>query len=1276
MHYLFLLLSSCVMAFAMGLMQFYVLEVFVNLYSTSARDSIIQLISAVVTLGTVIVYPFSGPLAASVRKSYVMAVSAWVAAAIFVLGAALHWQPSAWSYLAAMGILIGCYNAGKMSSVPLVAKESHWSTATINGIMSVLFLVGLLCGIPCGTLLYTLTRQYDCVTAGGMLIAGLLVLAGVFASCCRCTNDQPRTFAVEQRRVLHDTWILFRRHGAFLTSGPLIWGVANAAQLATIALLVQRHVASTQGAAFVPLWAALGAISGTLFSPLLNRWRYTAATISALLMALLLPFVPVLANQYALVIGGVILMGILFGVATNLIDSTLLERVGAEGREGTGAAMQSAMLALFMVTASGVVGLCLSRHWISAETQFLVLTGFTLIAVVMAGGLALCNEVAPARVLSMCAPWLRWLLALRYDIRVTGLDKLGARRGTLILANHPAEMDPVILETLLWRGLRPRPVMTEDFFEVGALRWLFVWLRALPVPNLETGRSTFKLRRLAQTMEAICTGLRAGDNILLYPAGGLVRDGQTRIGGASATQTILQNMPDVPVLLVRTRGMWGSSFSWVYRGGRPDLFGCLAHGLRVLLQNLLVFTPRRRVEISIEDAPAQLPRTAERAAVNAWLEAWFNVPGPEPVSAVRYARWSARMPEIRGVNAAPPVDLAALPAAIVTGVREELARMKKCAPGDLALDMSLRNELGFDSLEMAEVLAWLDTRFDVRDATILDLTTVGAIMALVAGRTAQAAATTVPAHVAGWAERMPRGDVREPEGATIQEAFLRVCDRMPSAVACADDMAGVLTYRRLKTAALLLAEVLQEWPEERVGIMLPASVAADMCVLGVLLAGKTPVMINWTVGERTVRHVLHSSGATRIVTSRRFVDNVDSLPFDAIEPALVFLEDLRRERFTTSVKVLAALRARGAWRRTMFRLGLDAIQPDACAVILYTSGSETLPKGVPLTHANILENIRAVYRSLTLVSDNVLYAFLPPFHSFGLLTMQMPLVCGMKMAHYPNPTEARQLAQGIGRWQPTLLAGTPTFLKAILTAGTREQLASLRLLVTGAEKAPQALFDLVAQRTHAHAQILEGYGITECAPIVALNRPGTPAEGVGAAVPGVTLRIVQAETHQPLPTGTTGLILVSGPNVFNGYLDAPAQHPFIEQDGVRWYNTGDLGYLTPRGNLVIAGRLKRFVKIAGEMISLPALEEILLAQWPHRDDGPSLAVVARDIEGQRPELVLFAACDIDVADANRVMQAAGMSTLARLQRVVRLDKLPVLGTGKTDYRTLQAMLPG
>jgi long-chain-fatty-acid--[acyl-carrier-protein] ligase len=512
--------------------------------------------------------------------------------------------------------------------------------------------------------------------------------------------------------------------------------------------------------------------------------------------------------------------------------------------------------------------------------------------------------------------------------------------------------------------------------------------------------------------------------------------------------------------------------------------------------------------------------------------------------------------------------------------------------------------------------------------------------------------------------------VRAPDGATLQEAFLRVCERMPNAVACADDLAGVFTYHRLKTAALMLAEYVREWPDARVGIMLPASVIADICILGVLLAGKTPVMINWTVGERTVRHILETSGATRILTSRRFADNIDALPFDAIEHALVFLEDVRRRHFTLLVKLLAALRAYGSCRRTLFRLGLDTLRADACAVILYTSGSETLPKGVPLTHANILENIRAVCATLLVHDDDSLYAFLPPFHSFGLTaTLLLPLTCGLKMVHYPNPTEARRLAQGVSRWQPTMLAGTPTFLKAIITAGTREQLASLRLLVTGAEKAPQALFELVAQKTQAH--ILEGYGITECAPIVAIVRPDGPAEGVGVPVPGVTVRIVQHEALQPLPQGETGLILVAGPNVFDGYLDAPTQHPFIEQDGVRWYNTGDLGYLTPHGNLVIAGRLKRFVKIAGEMISLPALEDILLARWPHKDDGPSLAVLARDIEGQRPELILYTACDIALDEANRVLQAAGMSTLARLQRVVRLDALPVLGSGKTNYRALQ-----
>jgi long-chain-fatty-acid--[acyl-carrier-protein] ligase len=161
---------------------------------------------------------------------------------------------------------------------------------------------------------------------------------------------------------------------------------------------------------------------------------------------------------------------------------------------------------------------------------------------------------------------------------------------------------------------------------------------------------------------------------------------------------------------------------------------------------------------------------------------------------------------MQGVAARPAVDVDALPAAVVDGVREEFARMKKCAPAAITPTMSLRHDLGFDSLEMAEVLAWLDARFAVYDATLNDLSTVGAVMALVAGRGAQEARQETSANTSGWRERKPRRGVRAPDGATLQEAFLRVCERMPNAVACADDLAGVFTYHRLKTAALMLAE--------------------------------------------------------------------------------------------------------------------------------------------------------------------------------------------------------------------------------------------------------------------------------------------------------------------------------------------------------------------------------------------------------------------------------------------------------------------------------------
>ena len=353
---------------------------------------------------------------------------------------------------------------------------------------------------------------------------------------------------------------------------------------------------------------------------------------------------------------------------------------------------------------------------------------------------------------------------------------------------------------------------------------------------------------------------------------------------------------------------------------------------------------------------------------------------------------------------------------------------------------------------------------------------------------------------------------------------------------------------------------------------------------------------------------------------------------------------------------------------------LNGVTGEDTAVILFTSGSEAAPKGVPLTHNNILSNVRAIQSIFKLTKEDVIYSFLPPFHSFGLTTTTiLPLMLGLRVAHYPNPTEARKLADGIATWKATLMAGTPTFLEAIIKAAQPGQLDSMKLMATGAEKAPAELFDKV-KKLGTGAYLLEGYGITECSPVVSACRPGEVPVGVGKPLSGVEIIIIDLEGHQPLKQGERGLILVHGPNVFKGYLGENPPNPFMELKGKRWYNTGDLGYIAEDGSIVISGRLKRFVKIGGEMLSLPAMEAALSDKWPAGEEGPVVAVEAVEREGERAIMCMFTSQSIGIEEANAVLREAGFSNIGRITRVENIAAIPLLGTGKTDYQTLKKKL--
>jgi long-chain-fatty-acid--[acyl-carrier-protein] ligase len=522
------------------------------------------------------------------------------------------------------------------------------------------------------------------------------------------------------------------------------------------------------------------------------------------------------------------------------------------------------------------------------------------------------------------------------------------------------------------------------------------------------------------------------------------------------------------------------------------------------------------------------------------------------------------------------------------------------------------------------------------------------------------------------------GDLKYPkphcaDASSCQEAFLRRCDALGNLALCADPISGVLSAKRVKIAALMMAHTFKTWPEKRVAVMLPASASAAICTMALMIAGKTPVMLNWTLGRRNLEHAFSEAGARRVLSSSSFLSKLKNIELGKLSPAVINLESLKSKHWNFKAKVMAALKAKAPTSLLLKHLACSKLDGHEEALLLFTSGSEQNPKGVPLSHRNLLSNIRDALAAIPFDESDVMYGFLPPFHSFGFtVTTLFPLLTGTRIAFHPNPTEYRSLAQGCQRYGVTKLCGTPTFVGGVINGAKQGQLDSVKTFLVGAERMPENLVQRV-EALGSGAEILEGYGITECAPVLTINRPGQKSGGVGQPLPSVQLKVVDLQNHQALPVGQRGLILARGPNIFSGYCgDAP--DPFITIEGELWYNTGDLGFINDSGNLTLSGRLKRFVKVAGEMISLPAMESSL-AEMGHdvEADGPAFVLHAQERDGQRPLITLFSVIDIDLPSVNHQLRKSGFSNICKVQQLEKVDSIPMLGTGKVNLGAIDKM---
>ncbi|MCA1809130.1 MAG: AMP-binding protein [Lentisphaerae bacterium] len=747
----------------------------------------------------------------------------------------------------------------------------------------------------------------------------------------------------------------------------------------------------------------------------------------------------------------------------------------------------------------------------------------------------------------------RLLIALRYRVRVQGLDDVQAagRGGILLLASHPALIDPAILLSRLYPRFRYRVLADTDRVAGPVLGPLADFFGAIRLPDAVRHGAGVR-DGVAQALEECAEHLQQGGNVMLYPAGHLLRGCLEEIGANSAVETILRQAPSARVVLVRVRGLWGSMFSRA-AGSHPDLIQGLRRALWLLFINGLFCMPRRRVDVRVWE-PRDFPREGGRSAINTWLEQALNADPPSNTY-VPYRFWERgglrKLPEPARRAAAPDApDITPTLRKIVYDQLEDMS-----GRGEMRPDRRLAADLGLDSLARLELVGWIEREFGFSVPNPDMLETVADVLAAASGQALADQAAWLRAVPRRWFKMAAAGrPAAAPAGDNIAAVFLAQAAVRPDAPVIADQNSGVRSYRDIITAILVLQPHLRRLPGERLGLMLPASTAATVLYLATLFAGKIPVMLNWTLGERNINYLADLLGLQSIVTARKLTEKLQSqgLAFGAAERKFVFLEDVA-DRISLPAKLWARCRSHCSWRQ------LAADVPDDPAVILFTSGSESFPKAVPLTHVNVLTNIRDITSIKALRDDDVMIAFLPPFHSFGLtLTVILPMLTGVRTVYHPNPTEGGSLAKMIALYGVTALPGTPTFLNGILKGALPEDLATLRLAVTGAEKCPERVYR-VLRETCPGLQVLEGYGITECSPVVAVNRPEQPVPlSIGRIMPSLEFRIMDEALRKDCASGEQGVLLVRGPSVFGGYLKYDGPSPFVTVDGLAYYHTGDL----------------------------------------------------------------------------------------------------------------------
>ncbi len=532
-------------------------------------------------------------------------------------------------------------------------------------------------------------------------------------------------------------------------------------------------------------------------------------------------------------------------------------------------------------------------------------------------------------------------------------------------------------------------------------------------------------------------------------------------------------------------------------------------------------------------------------------------------------------------------------------------------------------------------------------------------------------------------------DLDEP---ILHLSFIRTARRHPLWKAVADASIPGLSYFSTFVATIIFARKLNRvlrhrhhvaFPGDTVGVLLPPTVGAALTNIALQLMGKVPVNLNYTASAEAVASAAAKSGIEQVITAHAFLEKLPvKVPGEAI-----YLEEVKKS-LTKTDRIIAILlvllcvlricpirfveRIAGARRKR---------NKDDLATIIFSSGSESEPKGVPLTHFNISSNIEASLQVFPHDPNESVIGILPFFHSFGFTgTLWLPLSRGFSAVYHPSPLEAKAIGELIYKHKCTFLIAAPTFLQNFIRRCLPEELSSIKYCITGAEKLPARIRE--AFREKFGVEPLEGYGTTECSPIVSVNIPDFRAPGyyqvgtkhgtIGQPLPGISVRVVDPDSGEVLPENTPGVLEVKGPNIMKGYLNRPEKTAAVLKDG--WYSTGDIAAIDEDGFIRITDRLARFSKIAGEMVPHTAVEEKLHALLGLTELSFAVTGLPDTTKGERL-VVLHTVNDEQLAALFKLLDSSGLPNLwiPKASAFYRVEQIPLLGTGKMDIRAVKEL---